>query len=126
MALTAAMAATVPKAPKAPAVFRCRTHLAADKLPLLFSSSGITVADVRALVSGTGPSTTFSLRYGADYSGACTKIKTEDITSTSTITGDSFSSFENAAIPAGSWLWLVVESISGTVLNLHISVRFSS
>ncbi|MFO7630849.1 MAG: hypothetical protein R6W06_15330 [Prochlorococcaceae cyanobacterium] len=94
-------------------------------MPLLFSSAGLTVADVRGLVSGTTPSVTFSLRYGADYSGAGSKIKILDMTATSSSTGDSWSSFDNAVVPAGSWLWLVVESISGTVLSLHVSVRFS-
>lgn len=100
--------------------------LAADKLPLLFTTPAITVASVRTLVSGTAPSVTFSLRYGTDFSAAGTKIKTVDMTSTSATTGDSFSSFDNAAIPADNWLWLVVESISGTVLTFNATVRFTA
>jgi hypothetical protein len=99
--------------------------LAGDKLPLLHTTTALSIAEVRALVAGTSPSVTFSLRYGSDFSAAGTAVKTGGLAASSSSTGDSWSSFDSPAIPAGSWLWLVVDAISNTVLSLHVSIRFS-
>lgn len=99
--------------------------LAGDKLPLLHTTTALTVADVKALVTGTSPSVTFSLRYGSDFSAAGTAVKTGGMAATSSSTGDSWSSFESPAIPPGSWLWLVVDAVGGTAVSLHVSIRFS-
>jgi len=77
------------------------------------------------LVAGTTPSVSFSIRYGPDFSAAGTAIRLAGMTSSSTSSGDSWSSFDNAVVPAGSWLWIVVDAVSGTALSLHASLRFS-
>lgn len=97
-----------------------------DKLPLLHTTTGLGVAEVRALVAGTSPSVTFSLRYGSDFSAAGTAVKTGGMAATSSSTGDSWSSFDCPALPPGSWLWLVVDAVGGTAVSLHVSIRFSS
>ena len=94
-------------------------------IPLLHAASSLTIAEVRALVAGTTPSVSFSIRYGADFSAAGTAIRLAGMTSSNTSNGDSWSSFDNAVVPAGSWLWIVVEAVSGTALSLHVSLRFS-
>ena len=113
------------RGPQGPTGLTLSYPLAADKLPLLYAASALTIAEVRALVGGTTPSVSFSIRYGPDFSAAGTSIRLAGMSATSTSSGDSWSSFDNAVVPAGSWLWIVVEAVSGTALSLHVSLRFS-
>jgi hypothetical protein len=117
---------TGPAGPQGPSGISLSYPLVNDKLPLLHTASGLTLAEVRALVAGSSPSVTFSLRYGSDFSAAGTSVKATGLIASSVSTGDSWSSFDNPAIPAGSWLWIVVDAISGTAVSLHVSLRFSS
>lgn len=98
---------------------------AGDKLPLLYAWSSLTISEVRALVRGTSPAVTFSLRHGSDFSAAGTLVKADGMVATNTTIGDSWSSLDIPEIPAGSWLWIVVDTVSGTPVSLHTSVRFS-
>jgi hypothetical protein len=113
------------RGPQGPTGITLSYPLAGDKLPLLHAASALTIAEVRALVAGTTPSVSFSIRYGPDFSAAGTSIRLAALNSTSTSSGDSWSSFDNAVVPAGSWLWIVVDAVSGTALSLHVSLRFS-
>ncbi|MFU8886237.1 MAG: hypothetical protein ACNA8O_12370 [Cyanobacteriota bacterium] len=99
---------------------------AGDKLPLLYAGSSLTLSEVRALVIGTSPSVTFSLRHGSDFSAAGSAVKTGGMVATNTTTGESWSSLDNPVIPSGSWLWIVVDAVSGTAVRLHISVSFAT
>jgi len=100
--------------------------VAGDKLPLLYTWSSLTLSEVRALVVGTSPSVTFSLRHGSDFSAAGTPVKADGMDATNTTTGESWSSLDSPEIPAGSWLWIVVDAVSGTGVSLHTSVRLST
>ena len=112
------------RGPQGPSGLTLSYPLVGDKLPLLHTASGLTIAEVRALVAGTTPSVSFSIRYGPDFSAVGTAIRVAGMTSSSTSSGDSWSSFDNAVVPAGSWLWIVVEAVNGTALSLHASLRF--
>ena len=112
------------RGPQGPTGITLSYPAAGDKLPLLHAASSITIAEVRALVAGTTPSVSFSIRYGPDFSAAGTSIRLAGMTSSSTSSGDSWSSFDNAVVPAGCWLWIVVEAVNGTALSLHASLRF--
>lgn len=101
-----------------------------DKLPLLFTASALEVAEVRALLAGTTPVAAFSLRSGPDFSASGTELLVGGFSAShlegAATTGRSWSTanLQNPVIPAGSWLWIQVLSTTGTVLNLHVSLRF--
>ena len=103
-----------------------------DKLPLLFTASALEVAEVRALLAGTTPVAAFSLRSGPDFSASGTELLVGGFSAShlegAATTGRSWSTanLQNPVIPAASWLWIEVLSTSGTVLNLHVAVRFQS
>jgi len=97
---------------------------ASEKIPLFFTTSALTVTQIRSLVTGTSPSVTFSLRFGTDVSGSGTEVVTSGITVTNTTTGLSTTSFNNAAIAADRFVWLTTSATSGTVTALHVSVTF--
>lgn len=111
--------------PQGPKGLTLINPVATDKVPLLYADSGLTLAAVQALVAGTTPSAAFSIRYGADFSAAGTEVRVGGMTASSSTTGNGWTTFENAAIPAGSWLWLVVGTVSGTVSSLHVALRFA-
>ena len=113
------------RGPQGPTGITLSYPLAGDKLPLLHAASSLTIAEVRALVAGTTPSVSFSIRHGPDFSAAGTAIRVAAMVSSSTSSGDSWSTFDNGVVPAGSWLWIAVEAVSGTALSLHVSLRFS-
>ena len=116
-----------PPGPMTPLVLSMPSPQANDRRILLRAPQVLTISRVDAvLTGGTSPSVSFSLRHGADVSAAGTAATTDPITVTSTTTGESWISLDNHVIPAGSWLWIVVDAVSGTAVSLHISVLFST
>lgn len=98
---------------------------AAENITLLYVDMDVTISAIHAVVSGSSPSVTFSVRYGVDRSGAGTEAVTGGITCTDATTGTTTTSFDSAVVPAGSWLWLTTSATSGTVATFHVTVRFA-
>jgi hypothetical protein len=118
---TGSTGATGPMGPKSLTIIN---PTATEKIPLFFTTSALTVTQIRSLVTGTSPSATFSLRFGTDVSGSGTEVVTSGITVTNTTTGLSTTSFNNASIAADRFVWLTTSATSGTVTALHVSVTF--
>ena len=99
---------------------------ASEKHALLFTKVALTVSQFFSVLSGSStPSVTYSIRYGTDFSGSGTEIKTGGVTTTSTTTGDIVSSgFTNPVIPANNLIWLTTSAQSGTVTEMHVTVSF--
>jgi hypothetical protein len=100
---------------------------ASERLVLFYTDPALTLTRISAVLPGATdtPSLTFELRYGADASGTGTAVVTAGTTVTSTSTGAQVTSFDNASIPSGSWVWLQTTALSGTVPVLHVSLEFS-
>ncbi len=98
----------------------------AEKQVLFRSNAGETISRISSVLPGGSatPSATFSLRYGTDVSASGTEVVTSGITVTNTTTGLLTTSFNNATIPAGNWLWATTSAVSGLVPVLHITVDF--
>jgi hypothetical protein len=116
---------TGPTGPAAPKALTIINPTDSEKVPLFFTAGSITFAQIRSLVKGSSsPSVTFSIRYGTDFSQAGTEVVTSGITVTSTTTGLSTTSFNNATVPANSWVWLTTSATAGTVNALNVSLVF--
>lgn len=116
-----------PAGPMPPQLAWLASPQANDRRILLRAPQVLTISRVDAvLTGGTSPIVSFSLRHGTDVSAAGTAATTNPITVTSTTTGESWISLDNPVIPAGSWLWIVVDAVGGTAASLHISVLFST
>jgi hypothetical protein len=96
----------------------------AEDIVLFFTTSSLTITQIRSTVMGSTPSVTFSIRYGTDISGAGTEVVTSGITCTNTTTGLSTTSFNNATVPANNFVWLTTSATSGTVSQLSVSLIF--
>jgi hypothetical protein len=81
-----------------------------------------TITKLVGVIEG-GTSCNYSIRYDSDRSAAGTEVVTGGSTVSSTTTGDEVTSFNSAVIPPGSWIWLEMNSVSGTVEELNVSIE---
>lgn len=100
---------------------------AAEDLTMFFTDVAITVTQLNAVLANgsSTPSVTWTIRHASDRSAAGTEVVTGGTTTTSISTGSEVTSFDDATIPAGSWVWLETTAQSGTVPELHVSVRYT-
>lgn len=92
-----------------------------EDVTLFYVNAPVTVQQITASVKGTTPSITATLSYGPSPTAAGTPIVTGGIALTDTTV---LTSFDNATIPADSYVRLVTSSKSGTVEELAISLDF--
>ena len=85
----------------------------------------ITVSSLKAILRGSTPSVTYNIKFGTDITSA-TSVFTSDITCTSITTGCSNSSgFNDATIPAGSFIWIVTTAASGTISSIGFTLNYT-
>ena len=112
-----------PPGPMPPLVAWLSNPQANDRRILLRAPQALTISRVDAVLSGgTSPSVSFSLRHGADVSAAGTAVTSTPMTVTSTTTGDLFTGFQAAVIPADHWLWLEVSAVAGSPAEMTVSL----
>jgi len=93
-----------------------------DDVSVGFTNRVLTITKMVAVVRGTTPNVTWTLRFAADRSAAGTEVVTGGTVTTSETTGSVITSFDDATIPADSFYWLEVTAKSGTVAELHLSI----
>lgn len=78
-----------------------------EDVTLFYTDVAITISQLNAVVRGSGsPSVTWTIRFASDRSATGTEVVTGGTTTTSQTTGSEVTSFDDATIPAGSWVWL--------------------
>jgi hypothetical protein len=78
------------------------------------------------LIGSSTPSVTWTVRHHAtDRSNAGSEVVTGGTTTTSTTSGSDVTSFDDATIPADSFVWIETTAQSGTVTELHVSIKYS-
>lgn len=99
---------------------------ASEDRAIFFTPVALTVAKLAAVVRGSGsPSVTWTIRFDPDRSAAGTEVVTGGTVTTNETTGDIVTTFDVAAIPADSWVWLETTAQSGTVGELCVTLIFS-
>ena len=99
--------------------------VADDDISMFFTNEAITITEMRAVLIGSDtPSVTWTVRHSTDRSAAGNEVVTSGTTTTSTTTGSDVTSFNDATIPADSFVWLEVTAQSGTVTQMHLTVIF--
>jgi hypothetical protein len=92
-----------------------------ENLTLFFVNAPVTVQQLTMSVKGSAPSITVDIQYSSSPEGAGTSI----VTGGTVVTGASeVTSFNNATIPANSYVRLVTSAKSGDVTELAISIDF--
>lgn len=92
---------------------------------LFFTPVAITVTKLAIVVRGTTPSATVDIHHGTDRSAAGNALITTPAATTSESTGSIVTSFDDATIPADSWIWLEIDATSGTVDEVAGVIQFT-
>lgn len=95
---------------------------ATEDAGFFYAKDALLVSQITAVVHGSTPSLDWTIRYDADRSAAGTELKVGGWTTTNTTTGHTITSFDNALVPAGSWLWLETTGKSGTVTKFEATI----
>jgi hypothetical protein len=98
---------------------------AAEDITLFYTPVAMTVLAIATVLRGALPSIGWTLRYAADRNAAGTEIIVGGVVATSTTVGDDITAFDNADIPADSFVWLETISLTGSVETLHITIRYT-
>ena len=86
----------------------------------------ITVSSVTSVLVGSStPSVTFNIAFGTNRTSATNVFSSGQVT-TSTTSGHTFNSgFNDATIPAGSFIWLTTSAQSGTVEEIGLTINYT-
>ena len=89
---------------------------ASDDIGLTFFKKAVTIQCIRTVITANQPSPSydFNIVFDSDRSAAGTDLFAVDQQTTSETTGDTFTTFADATIPANSWVWLTSSARSKT------------
>ena len=97
--------------------------IANDNFALFFTDIAITIQQLNFVLQGA-TNTTIFVRFAADRSAAGTSVINAGTVVSNTTAGQEFTSFDNAAIPAGNWVWIEITAITNTPDEIHVSAVF--
>jgi hypothetical protein len=96
-----------------------------EDIGLFYTDVAITVTKLAEALRGTSPSVTFQINHNSNRSaGSPNTLFSSDRTATST-TGATTTTFNDATIPAGSWVWITTSAMSGTVAEINITLTYT-
>lgn len=96
-----------------------------ENFGLIETPIAITITSVKVVLVGSSPSVTYNLQQGTDRTSG-TNVFTAGQTVTSTTTGTTASSgFNDATVPAGSFIWLTTSAASGTINQFQIRITYT-
>ena len=100
---------------------------ASEDIAICFFFSAVTIKEIQATVVGTSPSVTIDPYHNTSRSGGggATDILASATAITNTTTGQNLTSFNDATIPADSWLVLKTTAQTGTVTELQVTFRYT-
>lgn len=107
--------------------FAAESPTGAEDFPhFLYTTEAITITQINAVLVGSStPSVTWTIRHATDRSATGNEVVTGGTTTTSTTTGSEVTSFNDATIPANSYVWVETTAQSGTVDSLSITTRYT-
>lgn len=94
------------------------------EVTMFYVKNDVTISKITAVCRGSSPSVSYSLRFAPNRSSTGTEVVSGGILCSDTSTGNVTTSFSNATIPAGNYLWLKVTAISGTVDEFSVTLSF--
>lgn len=120
---TGSTGSTGPAGPIGPRSISITYPGSAENTVVFYTTSALTLTDVRSVISGGSSSVTFSIVSGASRaSPSTTHVNAQLANSTTTGTSNTIS---NASIPANTFVVLTTSAISGTPLELNVTLTFA-
>lgn len=93
---------------------------------VFFTMDALTISQLTAVLVGSStPSVSWTLRHSTDRSATGNEVITAGSTTTSTTTGHLLLSFNDATVPASSFIWIEFAGVSGTVDEFHLSIEYT-
>jgi len=96
-----------------------------EDFTMFYTSNAITVVRLTGVVRGSTPSVTWTVRHSTDRSLTGTELVSSGTTTTSSTLGNIINSFDDATIPAESFVWIETTAQSGTVNELNVSIEYT-
>lgn len=99
---------------------------AAQEFTMFYTPVAITITELATVLIGSStPSVTVDIHHSTDRSAAGNALITTPSATTSTTTGSVITSFDDATIPADSWVWVEIDAQSGTVTECFVNVSYT-
>ena len=95
-----------------------------DDFTLLFTAVEITIQQLNFVLGGTTDLTVL-VNFDSDRSVAGTAVINSGTLVTNTTTGQEVLVFDNAVIPAGSWVWVEFVAITDAPSEVNVSVVYN-
>ena len=96
-----------------------------DDITIAYTDVAITVTAIEAVITA-GTSVTFWIMHNPDRTAAGLEVDDTIFTCNSLTTGNGWSSgFEDATIPAASFIWIEAGTVTGVVTELHITIFYT-
>jgi hypothetical protein len=102
------------------------TPTSGEDISLFYTTQSITISTIVAVLRGSSsPSVTWTIRHDPNRSATGIEVVSSGTTTTSTTNGDVVTTFNDATVPANSFVWLETTALSGTVNSLHVSIDYT-
>jgi len=97
-----------------------------EDISFFYAPVAMTISEmVTVLVGSPTPSLAWTLRHSTDRSAVGNEVITGGSTANSTTTGNVLTSFNDATVPANSFLWVETASPSTNVTSFQLSVEYT-
>jgi len=116
------LGAAGPTGPMGPKSITIAYPASTENITFFWITPGATLSRVRAVVTGTSPSVTYSVLSGSDRS-VTTDTHVNAATVTSTTTGTD-ATIADSSISANVWVFITITATSGTVNSFSVTLEF--
>jgi hypothetical protein len=96
-----------------------------EEITLFRANAPAVIQKIVAVLIGSTPSVTWTIKKSSDRSSAGTEVITGGTTTTSNTSGAVITVFNSPAINADEFVWLETSAIDGLVDELHLTIFFS-
>lgn len=96
---------------------------ASEDISLFYTDEAITITKIVYVITGS-TSVTTTIRHHTDRNNAGNEVVTGGTTANSTTTGNVVTSFNDATVPADSFVRLETTALSGTPTSLNVTIFY--
>jgi hypothetical protein len=96
-----------------------------EDVTMFFTTQDLSVTQITAVVRGSSPSVTWTIRHSGDRSATGSELVVGGTTTTNQADGSVVDSLSESFIPAHSYVWLETTAQTGTVDELNVTLEYS-
>jgi hypothetical protein len=98
---------------------------AAENISLFFTDIAVTITSITDAAQGTTPSVTYNIRHATTRNNGTPNDLFGSARVLTSSSGTSTTTFADATIPAGSFVWLITSAVSGTIGDVTITITYT-